>query len=214
MRSRAAALPLADVRRAAMLSGDLCETARLALSGGRAALDSIHLQVMRPVQPMLAASAESVAEALAATGPRPVEWKLDGAIQVHRAGDDVRVFTRNLNDVTERLPDVVAAVRLLGPRGARARRRGDRARRRRAPAPLPGDDEPVRSQRLDVHGIPLTALFFDCLRFEDLITHPLSERIERARVVRWRPTYPRDTDGGSVRGGGCVGGGSRTATRA
>ena len=61
---------------------------------------------------MLAASAPSVAEALAATGRASVEWKLDGArIQVHRDGDDVRVFTRNLNDITARVPEVVEVVR-------------------------------------------------------------------------------------------------------
>ena len=120
--ARTAGVPASDVRRAAMLSGDLCETARLALTGGRDALSGVHLQVLRPVQPMLAASAESVADTLAATGPASVEWKLDGTrIQVHRADDDVRVFTRNLNDVTDRLPEVVAAARLL--RAARARAR-------------------------------------------------------------------------------------------
>ena len=57
---------------------------------------------------MLAATSATVAEALAATGPASVEWKLDGArIQVHRAGDEVRIFTRNLNDITDRLPQVV-----------------------------------------------------------------------------------------------------------
>ena len=76
------------------------------------ALAEIGLEVLRPVQPMLAASAASVAEALAATGRASVEWKLDGArIQVHRAGDEVRAFTRNLNDVTARVPEVVEVVR-------------------------------------------------------------------------------------------------------
>ena len=68
--------------------------------------------MLRPILPMLAATSEDVTQALAATGLASVEWKLDGArIQVHRAGDEVRVYTRNLNDVTERLPEVVAAVR-------------------------------------------------------------------------------------------------------
>ena len=110
--ARAAGVPAAAVRRAAMLGGDLADTARRALEGGSAALAAVRLQVLRPVQPMLAASAASVGEALAATGPASVEWKLDGArIQVHRRGDDVRVFTRNLNDVTARLPEVVEVAR-------------------------------------------------------------------------------------------------------
>jgi DNA ligase 1 len=179
--ARAAAVPVADVRRAAMLSGDLCETARLALTGGRDALGGVHLQVLRPVQPMLAASAESVVDALAATGPASVEWKLDGArIQVHRAGDDVRVFTRNLNDVTERLPEVVAAARLFEP-GALVLDGevigvGDDARPRRFQDTM----SRFETQQIDEHGVPLTALFFDCLHVdgEDLITRPLSERLD------------------------------------
>ncbi len=108
----AARVPAATVRRAAMLSGDLAATAGRALAGGVDALAQVGLEVLRPVQPMLAASSATVAEALAATGPASVEWKLDGArIQLHRAGDDVRVFTRNLNDVTERVPEVVEVAR-------------------------------------------------------------------------------------------------------
>ncbi len=103
-----------SVRRAAMLSGDLGETARLALTGTAEDLDAVGLQVGRPVLPMLAASAPTPTEALATTGEASVEYKLDGArIQVHRHGDDVRVFTRNLADITHRLPEVVEVVRRL-----------------------------------------------------------------------------------------------------
>ena len=179
--ARAADVPLADVRRAAMLGGDLCVTAHLALTGGAGALADVHLEVMQPVQPMLAATAESVADALAATGPASVEWKLDGArIQVHRAGDEVRVFTRNLNDVTDRLPDVVAAGRLLGPRelvlDGEVIGLGDDERPQRFQDTM----SRFGRQRLDEHGIPLTALFFDCLRVDgdDLIARSLSERID------------------------------------
>ena len=93
-------------------------TARLALTGGRDALDAMSAcRCCGRCSRCSPRRAESVADALAATGPASVEWKLDGArIQVHRAGDDVRVFTRNLNDVTDRLPEVVAAARLFGPR--------------------------------------------------------------------------------------------------
>jgi DNA ligase-1 len=111
----AAQVPAAVVRRAVMLGGDLGVTALAALTGGRVALDAIHLQVLRPLRPMLASTADSVAEALEALGgPASVEWKLDGArIQVHRRGDDVRVYTRNLNDVTHRLAEVVEVTRSL-----------------------------------------------------------------------------------------------------
>jgi DNA ligase-1 len=116
--ARAAGVPLATVRRAAMLAGDLCEVAAAALvHGGEAsraaeALAAIDLQVLRPVLPMLASTAADVHEAIGALGRSSVEWKLDGArIQAHRDGGDVRLFTRNLNDVTARLPGVVDVVR-------------------------------------------------------------------------------------------------------
>jgi len=112
--ARAAAVPATKVRRAVMLSGDLGRTALLALGGGASALERVGLEVSRPIQPMLASSASDVAGALDGTGPASVEWKLDGIrIQVHRAGDDVRVFTRNLNDITARTPTIVEAVRAL-----------------------------------------------------------------------------------------------------
>jgi ATP-dependent DNA ligase I len=114
--AKAAGVPLDAVRRAGMLSGDLGSTATVALSNGEQGLKAVGLELFRPVGPMLASTAESVADALAGTGPGPasVEWKLDGVrIQVHRRGGEVRVYTRNLNDVTERLPSIVdVALRL------------------------------------------------------------------------------------------------------
>jgi DNA ligase-1 len=112
--ARAADRPGDAVRRAAMLSGDLGWTARLALTGTADELEAVGLEVGRPVLPMLAASASTPAEALATTGRASVEHKLDGArIQVHRHGDEVRVFTRNLADITHRLPEVVEVARGL-----------------------------------------------------------------------------------------------------
>jgi DNA ligase-1 len=110
----AAAVPVGSVRRAAMLAGNLAEVATVALTGGREDLEAIGLQVLRPVLPMLAATSASVAEALAAAGPSSVESKLDGArVQAHRLGGEVRLFTRNLNDVTARLPAIAAVVASL-----------------------------------------------------------------------------------------------------
>jgi DNA ligase-1 len=113
----AADVPVGQVRRAFMLGGDLGATAVAALTsgaGGAGALSDIQLQVLRPVRPMLASTASSIAEAMAVAGRASVEWKLDGArIQVHRAGDEVRVFTRNLNDITHRVPEVVDVTRRL-----------------------------------------------------------------------------------------------------
>ncbi len=110
----AAGVPLPLVRRAAMLSGDLGRTAALALHDGTVALEAVHLTVLNPVEPMLAATATDVTDALAKTGEASVEWKLDGArVQVHRLGGEVRIFTRNLNDITSRLPGVAAIARAL-----------------------------------------------------------------------------------------------------
>ena len=102
------------VRRAVMLDGDLSRVAEAAVTEGEAGLCGIGLQVLRPVQPMLAATAADAREAVGACGLSSVEWKLDGArIQAHRDGGEVRLFTRNLNDVTARLPGVVRLVRSL-----------------------------------------------------------------------------------------------------
>ncbi len=107
----ASGVALPAVRRAVMLAGDLGAVARLALVDGAEAVAAVGLEPLRPVQPMLASTSESVADALAEVGEASVEWKLDGArIQVHRSGADVRIFTRNLNDVTDRLPEVVEVV--------------------------------------------------------------------------------------------------------
>ena len=115
--ANAASVPAAAVRRAAMLSGDLPRTARIALVDGRTGLDAVSLEPGRPVQPMLAGTSESVGDAIGDLRTVSVEWKLDGArVQVHRLGDEVRVFTRNLNDVTDRLPEVVRVARALPSR--------------------------------------------------------------------------------------------------
>lgn len=112
--ARAAGVPVDAVRRAAMLTGDLGRAAVLALHDGVEALGAVRLQVLHPIEPMLAAAATDVRDALARTGPASVEWKLDGVrVQVHRQGDEVRIYTRNLNDITHRLPGVVAITRSL-----------------------------------------------------------------------------------------------------
>ncbi len=106
----ATAAPPADVRRAVMLAGALEPVAQALLARGPAALADFTLTVGRPVLPMLASSAKSVEEAIAKLGPCAVEEKLDGIrVQVHRDGPDVRIFTRTLDDVTSRLPEITAA---------------------------------------------------------------------------------------------------------
>ena len=144
----AAEVPAATVRRAFFLSGRLPETARLALTGGAAALEAVAPEVGRPVRPMLASPAESLDAALAELGPHvSVEYKLDGArIQVHRDGDVVRVWTRTLREVTDRVPELVELVRGAAVPAGGARRRDPRAAGRRPASPVPGDGEPVRSR--------------------------------------------------------------------
>ncbi|HVU90612.1 MAG TPA: ATP-dependent DNA ligase [Jatrophihabitans sp.] len=113
--AKAAGVAPADVRRAAMLAGDLPAVAAAALTGGSAALAEYRLHVGQPVGPMLAQTASGVADALERLGGTAVfEAKLDGArVQVHRTGDQVSIFTRSLDDVTARLPEVVEATLAL-----------------------------------------------------------------------------------------------------
>jgi DNA ligase-1 len=196
-------VPLAEVRRAAMLAGDLPKVAVLAKREGVEGLAAVKLTVLRPVQPMLAATAKDVEEALqlvAGKGkdlvPASVEWKLDGIrIQVHRRGDEVRIWTRNLNEITENLPGIVELVRSLPVTeivlDGEAIGWGD------------DGETPERFQAtmsaLGRHGSEapsverpsgLESRFFDCLQVdgEDLLDRPLSERLEVLERVAgpWR----------------------------
>jgi len=112
--AKAAGVPGQAARRALMLSGDITRTAEIALSEGEAGLRAVGFELFRPILPMLASTAADVAEALAGFERSSVEWKLDGIrVQIHRRGAEVRVYTRNLNDITDSLPGVVRAVRAL-----------------------------------------------------------------------------------------------------
>ncbi len=112
--AKAADVPADLTRRAFMLSGDLTRTAEIALADGEAGLRAVGFELFRPILPMLASTAESVADAVQGFERSSVEWKLDGIrIQIHRRGDDVRVYTRNLNDITSSLPGIVDAALAL-----------------------------------------------------------------------------------------------------
>lgn len=101
-------------RRALMLSGDLMHTAEIASTQGEDGLRAVGFEIFRPILPMLASTAASVPEAVGSFERSSVEWKLDGIrIQIHRRGEEIRIYTRNLNDITHTLPGIVAAVRLL-----------------------------------------------------------------------------------------------------
>jgi DNA ligase-1 len=112
--AKAAALPLEHVRRAAMMAGDIAPVARAALERGEAGLSQYRVQLFRPVQPMLAQPSEDIEEALEELGEAALEFKLDGArVQAHKSGDEVRIYSRRLNDVTAAAPEIVESVRAL-----------------------------------------------------------------------------------------------------
>jgi DNA ligase-1 len=177
----AAGVPAPTVRRAFMLSGSLPDTAATALGGGTEALEAVHLQVGRPVRPMLASPGSSLDAALADLGDDvTVEHKLDGArIQVHRDGDVVRVWTRTLREVTDGVPELVAQLRQLPCRTAvldgetlaldddgRPRAFQDTMSRFGSDAPDPA--------------VVLSPFFFDLLHLDgrDLLDEPLSVRLD------------------------------------
>jgi len=112
--ARATGLPSDRVRRAAMVAGDIAAVARALLEKGEAGLAQYDVKLFRPVQPMLAQTAEDVEEAIEELGEAALEWKLDGArVQVHKSWDEVVVFSRSLNEVTPAVPEIVEAVRAL-----------------------------------------------------------------------------------------------------
>ena len=180
----AAGVPVAAVHRAVTLSGDVVEVAVAALSGEDSALGGFGLQVGRPLAPMLAQSAPDLAAALERTGPAAVEWKLDGIrVQLHRDADVVRVFTRSLDDITGRVPEVVAAVRALPAERlvldgeVIALDPPDLATGR----PLPFQRTASRTARQDGGAsVPLTTVVFDVLHADgtDLVDLPASDRRE------------------------------------
>ena len=180
----AAKIPAATVRRAAMLGGDLPAVAAAGLTGGTVALEAFTLRVGRPVGPMLAQTATSVTEALEKLGGTAAfEAKLDGArVQVHRAGDQVTVYTRSLDDVTARLPEVVEATLALPVTDLIAD--GEAIALRPDGRPQPFQVTGSRFGRsVDVPAAraaqPLSVFFFDILRHDgvDLLDAATSERM-------------------------------------
>ena len=177
-----AGLPAALVRRAVMLSGDLRQVAVAALAGGEGALAGFRLQLLSPVQPMLAQTARDLEEVFGRHERVGLEYKLDGArVQVHRIGGDVRVFTRKLNDVTAAVPEVVEAVRSLPAASLILDGEAIALTGHGRPAPFQTTMRRF-GRRLDVDGmkaeLPLSSFFFDCLHLDgqDLIDLPGRER--------------------------------------
>ncbi len=177
-------VPTASLRRAAMLLGSTAAAAVVLASSGRAGLETVSLRIGRPVRPMLAASAPSPTDAVARTGlPAVVDTKLDGIrVQVHRTGSDVRVYTRSLDDITGRVPEIVATVAALPVDrivldgevlaiGADGRPLPFQVSASRAMS-YTDDSEPAA-------GTPLSLFIFDVLHIDgrDLLDEPLSERV-------------------------------------
>jgi DNA ligase-1 len=180
--AKAAGVPVEVARRALMLSGDLTRTAEIAMAEGEDGLRDIGFELFRPILPMLASTAESVADAVASFDRASVEWKLDGIrIQIHRRGEEVRIYTRNLNDITSALPGIVDAVRRLPAK--RIVLDGE--------ALWMGDDGPAAFQdtvsQIDGNAPPegIVTFLFDLLHVEgdDLLDRPLEERAARLEAL-------------------------------
>jgi DNA ligase-1 len=188
--AKAAGVPADLARRAFMLSGDLSRTAAVALADGEAGLRAVGFELFRPVLPMLASPAETVGEAVESFELASVEWKLDGIrIQIHRRGDEVRIYTRNLNDITAVLPGIADAVRRLPLRQAVLD----------GEAIWMGEGGPAAFQdtvaRLDGDAPPegMTTFLFDLLHLDgdDLLDAPLAERAARLDAVAGDMRIPR-----------------------
>jgi DNA ligase-1 len=203
--ARAAAMPAESVRRARMMAGDLPSVAKAALTGGGPELATFATQLFRPVQPMLAGSAEDVSEAIGELGEAALEWKLDGArIQIHKSGDQVAVYSRRLNDVTAAVPEVVELVRALPARELILD--GEVIALRENGIPHAFQTTMSRfGKRLDVNrarrDVPLTPFFFDLLHLDggSLMDEPARERLRALHELAPAPTViPRVVTSSSV----------------
>jgi ATP-dependent DNA ligase I len=180
--AKAAGVPSEVTRRALMLSGDLARTAEIAMTEGEEGLRSVGFEIFRPILPMLASTAESVADAIAGFDRASVEWKLDGIrIQIHRRGDEVRIYTRNLNEITDALPGIADAVLHLPVQQVVLD----------GEALWMSDDGPAAFQdtvsQIDADAPPqgIVTFLFDLLHVDgdDLLDSPLEERAARLAAI-------------------------------
>lgn len=187
--AKASEVPARAVRRAFMFAGDLGAVAQTAVNEGAEGLERIGIQLFRPIKPMLAQTAESVSEALERLETAAFEFKLDGArVQAHKRGEDVRLFTRRLNDVTPAVPEIVERVRALAAEEIILD--GETLALRSDGSPQPFQITMRRfGRRLDVAAmreeLPLTTFFFDCLYLDGAswVDRPAEERYEALSSV-------------------------------
>jgi DNA ligase-1 len=182
--AKAAALPPSEIRQAFMFSGNIGEVARASLEEGGAGLQRFSLQLLKPIAPMLANTAEDVGDALQSLGQAAFEYKLDGArIQVHKRDQEIKIFTRQLQDVTERVPEIIEWAKTLPVREVVLEGEAIALRPDARPYPFQttmrrlGRIKDVASARKE---IPLSFLFFDCLYREgegSLISLPYQQRV-------------------------------------
>jgi len=178
--AKAAHLPAAAVRRAAMLAGDLPAVAEVAMRDGADGLASFRLTPLRPVGPMLAQTAGDVPEAFDRLDAAYVEWKLDGVrVQAHRVGDEVAVFTRNLADISERVPEIVSTIRALDVSAIVLDGEAISLREDGRPEPFQVTMSRFGTKAVEGGARPLASFFFDCLHVdgEDLIDLPAGDRL-------------------------------------
>ena len=195
--ARAARVDAARLRRAAMMAGGLGPVAHAALTRGNDALDAFAVQLMRPVRPMLAESGNTVEDAMDQVGDAALEYKIDGArVQVHKAGEDVAIFSRTLNDVTASAPEIVSLVRALPARelvldgevialGSGGKPHPFQITMRRF-----GRKKGIDRER---EALPLTPFFFDCLYADGgvLLDEPLERRAQALQDVAGSLGIPR-----------------------
>jgi DNA ligase 1 len=180
--SAAAGVSAETVRRAAMVAGGIAAVAATALTEGSAGLSGYAIVLFQPLSPMLAQSADDIADAMALIPMPALEWKVDGArVQVHKRGEDVRIYTRTGNDVTAVAPEIVYAVRRANAQALILD--GEAIALKADGAPYPFQDTMRRFGRvLDIDAMratmPLSVFFFDCLRRDDhdLVPLPATER--------------------------------------
>jgi DNA ligase-1 len=180
--AKAAGVPAELVRRAMMLCGEISLTAQIALDGGEESLRAVGFEIFRPILPMLASTAASVDDALSGFKLGSVEWKLDGIrIQIHMRGGEVRIYTRNLNDITAALPGIVDAVRGLPVEQAVL---DGEALWMRDGGPASFQDTVSQIDR-DAPPEGIVTFLFDLLHVdgEDLLDTPLIERARRLEAM-------------------------------